>query len=81
MYRGMLVVIAETKRSVKTDAVVEICIPGQLKLFQSRIAKLDRVYYLDPPARYVALSKAKPTPVNVRPFGHFFAELKNLTAF
>ena len=45
VYRGMLVVIAETKRNTKTNAVVEICIPGQLKLFQSRIVKLDRVYY------------------------------------
>ena len=81
VYRGMLVVIGETKRDTRTDAVVEICIPGQLKLFQSRIAKLDRVYYLDPPETYVALSKAKPVPVTVRPFNEFFAEVKSLTAF
>lgn len=81
VYRGMLVVIAETKRNTKTDAVVEICIPGQLKLFQSRIVKMDRVYYLDPPAAYLALAKAKPTPVDVRPFGDFFSEIKSLTAF
>ncbi len=81
VYRGMLVVIGETKRDTRTDAVVEICIPGQLKLFQSRIAKLDRIYYLDPPGPYLALLKAKPVPVDVRPFGDFFAEVKSLTAF
>lgn len=81
VYRGMLVVIGETKRNTRTDAVVEICIPGQLKLFQSRIAKLDRIYYLDPPAPYLGLSKAKPVPVHVRPFREFFTEVKTLTAF
>lgn len=80
-YRGMLVVIGETKRDTKTNGVIEICIPGQLKLFQSRLVKLDRVYYLDPPAAYLALSNATPTPVDVRPFGEFFAEVNALTSF
>ncbi|MBV9157785.1 MAG: hypothetical protein JO097_16085 [Acidobacteriaceae bacterium] len=80
VYRGMLVVIGETKRDTRTDAVIEICIPNQLRLFQSRIVKLDRLYYLDPPAPYLALSTARPTPVDVRPFGDFFAELKRLIA-
>jgi hypothetical protein len=81
VYRGMLVVIAETKRNAKTNGVVEICIPGQLTLFQSRIVKMDRVYYLDPPAVYLALANARPTPVVVQPFGNFFSEVKSLTAF
>src|SRR5207249_4963627 len=80
-YRGMLVVVGETKRDTKTNAVIEICIPGQLKLFQSRLVRLDRIYYLDPPAPYLALAAAKPTPVDVRPFGDFFSEVKKLTAF
>ena len=81
VYRGMLVVISETKGASKTQVVTEICIPGQIKLFQSRIVELDRMYYLDPPQQYLALSNAEPTPIEVRPFGDFFAEVKKLTTF
>ncbi|MFZ0593908.1 MAG: hypothetical protein WAM39_25860 [Bryobacteraceae bacterium] len=81
VYRGLLVVISETKGASKTRIVTEICIPGQIALFQSRIVELERMYYLDPPERYLALATAEPMPVDVRPFGDFFAEVKQLTVF
>jgi hypothetical protein len=81
VYKGILVVIGETKRDTRTNRVIEICIPGQLRLFQSRLVQLERVYYLDPPAPYLALATAIPTPVNVRPFGDFFNEVAGLTIF
>ena len=81
VFRGLLVVIGETKRNTKTNAVIEICTPKQLQLIQARIAKMDRVYYLDPPAPYLALRTAVPARIEVRPFGEFFSEVKTLTAF
>jgi hypothetical protein len=73
-YRGILVVCNETKRNIKTGEVVEICVPKQLQIFQSRVAELTRVYYLDPPAAYLALASSFPKVV-VKSFGEMFSEL------
>jgi len=81
VYRGILVCIGETRRDKKKNAVVEICTPNQLKLIQTRIAEMHRVYYLDPPKAYLDLITARPTPIVVRPFGEFFAEVKSILAF
>lgn len=81
VYRGMLVCIGETKRNKTTNNVIEICTPNQLKLIQARITKMYRVYYLDPPKPYLDLRFAKPVAVDVRPFGEFFSEVKQLVAF
>ncbi|MEO7144592.1 MAG: hypothetical protein ABI165_13930 [Bryobacteraceae bacterium] len=43
VYRGILVVSGETKRNTKTGEIVEICVPQQLQMFQSRVAELSRV--------------------------------------
>ena len=77
VYRGVLVVSAETKRNTKTGEVIEILVPRQLQMFQSRVAKMTRVYYLDPPDNYLALSASFPR-VDIKPFGEMFGELPNL---
>jgi hypothetical protein len=77
VYRGVLVVGTETKRDTRTGEVIEICIPGQLQLFQARVTVLDRIYYLDPPRPYLELARAFPR-VEVRPFGEALAELPHL---
>jgi hypothetical protein len=57
--------------------VIEICVPRQLQIFQSRVAELTRVYYLDPPEVYLALASSFPRVV-VKPFGEMFSELLGL---
>jgi hypothetical protein len=79
VYRGVLVVGTETKRDTRTGEVIEICIPGQLQLFQSRVTEMARVYYLDPPQAYLNLAHAFPR-VEVKPFGDALAELPQLLA-
>lgn len=77
VYRGILVCISETKLAAETQRVTEICVPQQLQVFQRRIATLERIYYLDPPARYMALASETPK-IEVRPFSQFFAEWQTL---
>jgi hypothetical protein len=77
VYRGILVVSAETKRDSKTGEVIEICVPRQLQMFQSRVAEISRVYYLDPPQVYLALATDFPR-VEVRSFGEAPNELPAL---
>jgi hypothetical protein len=76
-YKGVLVVSGETKRNARTGVVTEICVPRQLQMFQSRVAELSRVYYLDPPQPYLALSTASPR-VEVKSFGEIFMDLREL---
>jgi hypothetical protein len=78
MYRGVLVVASETKRDSRTGNVIEICVPGQLLMFQGRITKMSRVYYLDPPNQYLHLATAHPTSIDVKSFGDALAELPEL---
>lgn len=68
VYRGILVISSETKRNANTGVVTEICVPRQLQMFQSRVAELSRIYYLDPPQAYLTLSTSFPR-VDVRSFG------------
>ena len=77
VYRGVLVVAAETKRDSRTGEVIEICVPRQLQMFQSRVAEISRIYYLDPPQVYLALATDFPR-VEVRSFGQAFRELQEL---
>jgi hypothetical protein len=74
IYLGVLVVCGETKRATKTGRITEICVPLQWRMFQSRLAKLTRVYYLDPPEQYLALTPQ----LEVRPFGQAISELPEL---
>jgi hypothetical protein len=77
VYRGVLVVSAETKGDSKTGEVIEICVPKQLQMFQSRVAEISRIYYLDPPQVYLALASDFPR-VEVKSFGEAFQELQAL---
>jgi len=77
VYRGVLVVSAETKRDSRTGEVIEICVPKQLQMFQSRVAEISRVYYLDPPQVYLNLAAEFPR-VEVKSFGEAFGELREL---
>jgi hypothetical protein len=76
-YRGILVVAAETKRDSHTGEVIEICVPRQLQMFQSRVAEISRIYYLDPPQVYLALANEFPR-LEVRSFGGVFEDLRQL---
>jgi hypothetical protein len=76
-YRGVLVVATETKRNTQTGAVIEICVPRQLQMFQSRVTEMSRVYYLDPPRVYLELANSDPR-IEVRQFGQILNELPQL---
>jgi hypothetical protein len=76
-YRGVLVVASETKRNKRTGQVIEICVPGQLQMFQSRVTEMSRVYYLDPPRAYLELANSDPR-IEVKLFGHALSELPQL---
>lgn len=72
-FRGVLVCLAETNKQTEQNSVVEVCVPEQWRLYQGYIAQLHRIYYLDPPAPYLALSAGNP-PVKVSYFSDFFSE-------
>lgn len=72
-YRGILVVFAETKLDSRNREVVEICVPDQWLAYQVNLATMHRIYYFDPPARYVAMAEQHPV-LHLRRFADFFAE-------
>ena len=76
-FMGTPVLLAETKTDKKTREVVEICLADQWQVYQSYIAKLKRVYYLDLPAAYDRLNRDFP-PLRVKEFGEFFFEWADL---
>jgi hypothetical protein len=51
-YRSALVCVSETQRN-GSKGVQEICVPTQIEIFQKHLAKLEGLYYLDPPTAYV----------------------------
>ena len=76
-YKGLLVVLTETKLNLRTLEVTEICLPLQWAVYQKYIARLDRVYYLDVPPKYAALANANPK-IDVKPLGSLFFETEAL---
>jgi len=72
-FKGVLVAMAETKLDLHRLEVVETCLPDQWAAYQRFIARMDRVYYLDLPAKYAALATAFPY-IPLKTFGEFFAE-------
>jgi hypothetical protein len=52
VYKSMLICVNEIQREQDTG-VNDICVPGTLKLFQSYLAKMHGIYYIDPPQRYL----------------------------
>jgi len=77
VYKAILVIHSETKLDLRTLEVVEIAVPDQWLAYQSLLATMERIYYLDPPDRYLALSKKYPI-IQLRQFGDFFSECKDL---
>ena len=73
-YRGFFFGMAETKLDHRNFEVVEICVPEQWRAYQHYLAKIQSVYYLDPPNLYLSL-KGKVGGVDVKPFGEFFGEV------
>ncbi|KAF5032904.1 hypothetical protein DSECCO2_612320 [anaerobic digester metagenome] len=51
-YKSILVCVSETQRN-EDSGVNDICVPGTVRLFQSHLAKMYGIYYLDPPSRYL----------------------------
>ena len=72
-FKGILVVLTETKLDTRTLQVVEICLPNQWQVYQMFIAQLTRVYYLDLPDRYANLGEGYPR-IAVKELGMFFEE-------
>ncbi|MBE2283588.1 MAG: hypothetical protein IAE77_09050 [Prosthecobacter sp.] len=54
-FRGMPVILTETKLDSKNLEVTEICLPKQWLLYQMHIAQLWRIAYLDMPDAYARL--------------------------
>jgi len=73
-YRGILVLFSETKLDSRSLEVVEICVPDQWLVYQSLLAKMDRIYYFDVPVRYRALTESYPDVITIKQFGEFFKE-------
>jgi len=65
-YRSILVCMSEMQRDGDSNAK-EICVPGTIRLFQLHLARLKRIYYLDPPWRY--LQKDVSSVLSVRTVG------------
>lgn len=78
-FKGILVILTETKLNLESREVVEICLPDQWRAYQMYIARLERVYYLDVPAKYAALAGGYPN-IDVKMLGEFFAEKDRLIA-
>lgn len=78
-FLGTPVILTETKTDQRKREVIEICLPDQWRIYQMHIAQLKRIYYLDVPVSYDKLNAVFP-PLNVKPFGHFFAEFDSLLA-
>ena len=52
-YESILICINETQRDDNNLTTNDICVPGTIKLFQSHLASLSGLFYLDPPERYL----------------------------
>jgi hypothetical protein len=76
-FKGTLVCLAETNYQSRNNTVVEVCLPNQWMAYQMFIARLFRIYYLDPPLRYLQLRENYPF-IQVRHFSDFFDEYEKI---
>jgi hypothetical protein len=51
-YKSVMLCVSETQLDAANDIANDICVPGTIRLFQAHLAKLEGIYYLDPPTRY-----------------------------
>lgn len=63
VYKSLLIAVSETQLDEQQATVKEICVPGQVLLFQNHLAQLNGIYYLDPPSAYSAPSFTAQLPV------------------
>lgn len=73
-YQGIMVLFSETKLDSRSLKVVEICVPDQWLVYQSLLARMDRIYYFDIPVRYQKLMQQFPNLISIKQFGEFFSE-------
>lgn len=73
-YKGIMVLFSETKLDLNKLEVVEICVPDQWLAYQTMLAKMDRIYYFDVPARYQELTQEFPKVIQIKPISKFFGE-------
>jgi hypothetical protein len=78
-FKGTLVCLTETNYQSRSNTVVEVCLPNQWMAYQMFIARLFRIYYLDPPLRYLRLREIYPF-IQVRHFADFFDEYEKIVA-
>jgi hypothetical protein len=64
-YRSMLIGVSENQLDKKGETVKDICIPDKMAVYQKYLAKLEGLYYLDPPAAYC---RAKFAQTTFRPY-------------
>lgn len=74
IFRGVMVLFSETKLDARSLEVVEICVPDQWVAYQSLLAKMDRIYYLDAPERYLSLTAKYPDLFAVKPLKEFLTD-------
>jgi len=72
-YKAILVLHSETKLDMTARRVTEITVPTQWLAYQTLLARIDRIYYFDMPARHVALAQSSPD-FGLRHFADFFTE-------
>lgn len=71
-FRSVLFCVSELQRD-KDNAVDEICVPGPLRLYQSHVARLTGIYYLDSPTRYLQDDVTSVVPVGT--IGAFLTDI------
>ncbi len=76
-FRGIPVILTETKLNKKSRRVTEICVPFQWHVYQMYLALMTRIYYLDVPARYARLGEEFPR-IYVKTLGEFWFEREDL---
>ena len=77
-YKGIMVLFSETKLDSRSREVVEICVPDQWLIYQTLLAKMERIYYFDMPNRYRELTRDFPSTIQIKPFSEFFNEIGEL---
>lgn len=76
LFKGILVCLTETNKR-REESVVEVCLPGQWAAYQMYIATMSRIYYLDPPVRYLQLKDVYPH-IQVWPLSRFLQESQEI---
>jgi hypothetical protein len=77
-YKGIMVLFSETKMDSRYLEVVEICVPDQWLVYQTLLAKLDKIFYFDVPERYQILTETYPDIIHICRFDEFFSQIETI---